>query len=62
MSNPIEELKSKVVNTLVLSNGFTLDEAYEAVDASVSSDTTEIWHADADPNELAKILASGDED
>lgn len=57
----IEELKTKVQNLLVSTYDFSIDDAEESVNDSLK-EHDDMWNENADPNELAKFLASDEAD
>lgn len=57
----LSELKEAVSKLLISSFDFTPEEAEETVDASASDDP-DMWSENADPDTLAKFLASDEND
>lgn len=57
----IEELQSKVVNTLVSEHDFDIEEAASVVETSIK-ENEDMWNENAEPSDLAKYLADGDDD
>jgi hypothetical protein len=55
----LEELKTATTKCLMIDYGFTLDEAEESIDKSVSA-SAEIWNENAVPDDLAEFLALED--
>lgn len=54
-------LKGKVTTTLVTDHDFSIEEAEEAVEESMKHDV-DIWHENADPEDIANYLASDDDE
>lgn len=57
----LTELKDAVINALVSDHDFLVEDASTMVDDSMSY-STGLWHENADPNELANILDSDDDE
>lgn len=54
----MSELKAAVSKLLIVEHDLTDDDATELIENS----NPDIWHAEADPKELANYLASGEDD
>jgi hypothetical protein len=57
----LEALKNKVVELLVSEHDMLIEEAESAVEES-SSEKKSLWHENAEASDLAKLLASDDDD
>lgn len=57
----LEELQETVIKLLQTEYDVDVDEAEDLVRESVGS-RPELWHENSDPSDLAKFLASDDED
>lgn len=60
-NNYLDELKSSVMKLLVADYDFTVEEAEETIEDSYKKDP-EIWNVNAEPGDLAKSLASDDDE
>ena len=57
----LEELKSEVEKLLITKYDMTEDEAAEAIETSIG-DRPDLWHENSDSGDLAKLLASDEDD
>jgi hypothetical protein len=57
----VSELRDAVVKLLMTDHEYLVDEAEETVNESVA-ESPDIWNENAEPAELAKMLAESDED
>jgi hypothetical protein len=59
---PLDTLKEEVAKLLVTKHDFLdMDEATTAIEESAAKDP-DVWHEDADANDLANYLAESDDD
>lgn len=61
LANIQSRLKGEVTTLLVTHHDFTIDEAEEAVNASFD-EREDLWHENAEAKDLAKFLASDDDE
>jgi hypothetical protein len=57
----LEDLRTDVIKLLVAEHDFTFEEAEESVNESVE-EKPDFWNENADANDLAKSLASDDDE
>lgn len=57
----LDELKDKILTTLVTVYDFTFEEAEEAVNKSIENEE-DLWIENTDPDDLAKHLANADDE
>jgi hypothetical protein len=57
----LEDLKSAVSNRLIVDHDFSEDDATQAIEAS-ERESPQLWTEKAEPVELAKFLATVDDD
>lgn len=59
--NSLQDLKDMVSANLTLFHEFTPDEAYDLIEKSLDKHP-HFWNENADPEELAKVLAEDDDE